>query len=126
MFGLTAKWQIMLAEYLIVITVVFGAAWWVYDKGYSQCEQDKAVAQAKADKAQQDKYNLVAQQYEDLKNTRQQNVNTITHEITRITEKPIYNVSCIDDSGRMLINDALAGRKYSGSTSGSMPTVTTP
>lgn len=126
MFGLTATWQIKLAEYLIVIAVVFGAALWVYDKGYSQCEQDKAVAQARADKVQQEKYDKVAAQYEDLKNTRQQNVNTITHEITRITEKPIYNVSCIDDSGRMLINDALAGRKYSGESDATLPATSTP
>lgn len=115
MFGLTATWQIKLAEYLIVIAVLFGVTWYVWDKGGDYRENQIAISQAKADKAQQDKYDKVAADYETLKNTRQQNVNTITHEITRITDKPIYNVSCIDSDGRMLINDALAGRKYSGS-----------
>jgi len=118
MFNLIG-WQAKLAEYLIVIAVLCGVFYGVYHKGGEDARSEIAEEQAKADKAQQDKYNLVSQKYEDLKNTRQQNVNTITKEITHIIDKPIYNVQCIDDSGRMLINDALAGRaatKQSGTT----------
>lgn len=112
MFGLTG-WQAKIAEWLIVIAVLVGVFYGVYHKGGEDARSEIAAEQAKADKAQQDKYNLVSQKYEDLKNTRQQNVNTITKEITHIIDKPIYNVQCIDDSGRMLINDALAGRAAS-------------
>ena len=125
MFGITNPIAIKLAEYLIVILIVCGAAYYVYEKGFDACNSEWTVKQAKADKKQQDKYDKIAADYETLKNTRQQNVNTITHEITRITDKPIYNVSCIDSDGRMLINDALAGRKYSGSTDTGVPTTAT-
>ena len=124
MFGLIG-WQAKLGEYLIVILVVAGVVFGVYHKGGVDKENEIAVEQAKVDKKQQEKYDKIAADYETLKNTRQQNVNTITHEITRITDKPIYNVSCIDSDGRMLINDALAGRKYSGSTDTGVPTTAT-
>lgn len=113
MFGLSG-WQIKLGEYLIVILFVAGVIFGVYHKGGVDKANEVAVEQAKADKKQQEKYDLVAQKYEDLKNTRQQNHDTITKEITHIIDKPIYATVCVDDSGRMLINDALAGRAYSG------------
>lgn len=115
MFGLVG-WQAKLGEYLIVILVVAGVVFGVYHKGGVDKENEIAVEQAKADKKQQEKYDKIAADYETLKNTRQQNANTITREITHIIDKPIYATACIDDSGRVLINDALAGRKYSGST----------
>ncbi len=112
MFGLVSTWQIRLAEYLIVIVVLCGVAYGIYHKGGEDRAASIATEQAKADNAQREKYDKISSDYEELKNKRQQNVNTITKEITHIIDKPVYNVQCIDDSGRMLINDALAGRAY--------------
>ena len=48
MFGLTNPFAIKIAEYLIVIAIVCGAFYYVYDKGYQACESADMIKQAKA------------------------------------------------------------------------------
>ena len=109
MFGMTGI-AAKLGEYLIVILVVAGVMFGVYYKGGVDMKNEIALEQAKADSELTKKYEKVSSDYEDLKNKRQQNANTITREITRVIEQPIYSTVCVDDTGRMLINDALSGR----------------
>lgn len=109
MFGITNPFTIKIAEYLIVIAVVFGAAWYVYSKGWDACDAEHLVKQSKANEELQAKYDKVSSDYEDLKKKRVENANTITREITKVIEQPIYSNVCISDDGRMLINAALSG-----------------
>jgi hypothetical protein len=109
MFGLTGI-AAKLCEYLIVILVVAGVMFGVYHKGGVDMKDSIELAQKEADKLQQDKYDKISSDYEELKNKRQQNANTIVREITKVIEQPIYSTVCVDDTGRMLINDALSGR----------------
>ena len=110
MFGLLG-WQAKLGEYLIVIAVFFGIGYYVYDSGYKQCTEDMIAKQAKADKIQQDKYNTIAQELEDTKKNREDNVRTITKTVSKIIEKPVYTNNCLDNSGLSIANQAISGRK---------------
>lgn len=112
MFGLTATWQIKLAEYLIVIAVVFGAAWYVYNKGFDACNQQWIVKQAQINKEQQDKYNAVATKLENTKAERIVQTNTITKIVPQIVERDVYHNVCIDSQGMDVINKALKGEAY--------------
>ncbi|MDK1683461.1 hypothetical protein [Acinetobacter terrestris] len=72
-----------------------------------QQEVDKAVrpfkdaeqeAQARAQKAGED--------YEQTKETERVRTETITREVQKIVERPVYINTCIDDDGVRLINEA--------------------
>ena len=71
--------------------------------------QEVATAQEKVDKAQQDKYDKLAQELEDTKKKRQENVRTITKTVEKIIDNPIYRNVCISDSGLSVANAAIKG-----------------
>lgn len=122
MFGLVGI-PAKIGEYLIVVLVVGAVALGIYHKGASDKENELAAEQLEAIKTQQLKYDKISTEFEEFKNKRQQNANTITREFTKVVEQPIYSTTCISDDGRVLINDAIAGR--SASTSKSDPTLQT-
>lgn len=111
MFGLTATWQIKIAEYLVVFAVLFGIAYYIYDKGYNAADQKWQVAQAQANAAAQAKYNLVAQQLEVAKADRIVQTQYITKTVTKLVDRPVYQNICLDQDGMDVINKALSGVK---------------
>lgn len=112
MFGLTTTWQIKIAEYVIVIAVVFGAAWWVYDKGYDACDKEWIVKEVKATQEAQKKYDDVAAKLESTKAERIVQTNTITKIVPQIVEHEVYKNVCLDQQGLDVINKALKGESY--------------
>lgn len=111
MFGLTATWQIRIAEYLVVIAVVMGMFWYVYDKGYTASDNKWQVAQAQANTEAQKKFNDVAQQLEVAKADRVIQTQYITKTVTKLVDRPVYQNVCIDNQGLDIINKALSGAK---------------
>ena len=109
MFNLIG-WQAKAAEYLIVIALVFGAFFYVWHKGYEQCELDNIVAVAKAKQEQQDRYDVLAKKLEDTKAERIVQTNTITKIVDKIVERPIYSEKCVDEDGVNVINKAINGQ----------------
>ncbi len=74
--------------------------------------QTNAVAKAikpfeAAVKEQQDKLNQASADYETLKSERQVKTETVTREIQKIIERPIYSNICIDDDGLHKINSLI-------------------
>jgi hypothetical protein len=95
-------------EFILALTLLSGAYFYVYHKGYEAKADEVAVAQAKADKAQQDRYNLVAEKYETLKNTRNENARTIIKQVEKIVDRPVYiDHDCIDTDGLSIANSAI-------------------
>ena len=75
-------------------------------------EKAQAVAEAikpfeAAVKEQQDKLNQASADYETLKSERQVKTETVTREIQKIIERPIYSNICIDDDGLYKINSLI-------------------
>ena len=124
MFNLIG-WQARLAEIALIAVLLITGYFYVHHKGYSEAMQDVAATQIKADKAQQDKYNLLAQELEDTKKKRQENVRTITKTVEKIIDNPIYRNVCISDSGLSVINASLKGEP-SPKLDDSLPAPTTP
>jgi hypothetical protein len=120
-------WQAKLAEYLIVIAVCLGISYFIWNKGYEACEDKHKIEQAVADKKQQDKYNLVAQELEETKKNREENVRTITKTVAKIVTRDIYrNVECLDADGMSVANQAISGRKIESQPSSTLSTNSTP
>lgn len=108
MFGLLG-WQARLAEIALIATLLTGGYFYVHHKGYNEALQEVAIAQEKVDKAQREKYDKLAQELEDIKKKRQENVRTITKTVEKIIDRPVYSNVCIDDSGLSVINASLKG-----------------
>ena len=64
-----------------------------------------------AEKAAQEKANEVSEQYEDSKEVERVKTETITREVQKIIERPIYINNCFDDDGVSAVNQA-AGINY--------------
>ena len=121
MFGLLG-WQARLGEAALIIALLVGAYFYVHHKGYSEAMQEVAIAQEKADKAQQEKYDKLAQELEDTKKKRQENVRTITKTVEKIIDRPIYRDNpCMDFDGLRVINSAIKG-EASSNNDAALPT----
>lgn len=108
MFGLLG-WQARIAEVVLIAGLLTGGYFYVHHKGYGEAMQDVAIAQEEVDKAQQEKYDKLAQELEDTKKKRQENVRTITKTVEKIIDRPVYSTVCLDDSGMHVINSAIKG-----------------
>lgn len=125
MFGLLG-WQARLAEIALIAALLTGGYFYVRHKGYSEAMQDVAIAQEKVDKAQREKYNKLAQELEDTKKKRQENVRTITKTVEKIIDNPVYINNCMDDSGLSIANKAISGRRVEPESDTALPTDSTP
>lgn len=112
MFGVTNPLAIKALEYLIVIVVVFGAFYYVYQRGFDACDAEWALKQNKANAELQAKYDALSNKYEDKKAERIVQTNTITKIVPQIVEREVYKNVCIDEQGRDVINKALKGESY--------------
>ena len=67
------------------------------------------VEQAEEYKSSVEKGNQAAESLEVKKNEREIVYRTITKEVEKIVDRPVYRADCIDADGLRFINDALAG-----------------
>ncbi|WP_121774910.1 hypothetical protein [Acinetobacter bereziniae] len=78
--------------------------------------QAKCVAQIKAIEQQnlkalankQNKINKVSADYEQLKSEQRVKVETVTRDVQKIIDRPVYQSVCIDDDGLRIINSLIA------------------
>jgi uncharacterized protein YlxW (UPF0749 family) len=56
----------------------------------------------------QNKINKVSADYEQLKSEQRVKVETVTREVQKIIERPVYNNVCIDDTGLQHINSLIS------------------
>ncbi|MDA0697655.1 MAG: hypothetical protein O2793_14755 [Proteobacteria bacterium] len=70
-------------------------------------------AQVEALAKQQDKVNKVSADYEKLRSEQRAKVETVTREVQKIVERPIYLNRCIDDVGLQQINSLIQARDSS-------------
>lgn len=64
-------------------------------------DQQKALVE------KQNKINKVSADYEQLKSEQRVKVETVTREVQKIIERPVYQSVCIDDDGLRIINSLI-------------------
>ena len=57
----------------------------------------------------QNKINKVSADYEQIKSEQRVKVETVTHEVQKIIERPVYQRYCFDNNGVSAINSLVAG-----------------
>lgn len=78
----------------------------IYNKGYEAAERKHDYELAKARKKAEDAATMLEAQ----KSERRIVYETVTKEINKIVERPIYLSDCVDDDGLYAINQAIAGK----------------
>jgi hypothetical protein len=113
--------QAKLIAALALLIALIGSHWYVLNMGRRLERTDWLAAQIKADAAATSKYNAVAQQLESAKNERQIVTQTITKQVIKLVDRPVYLNSCLDDDGLLLAQAAITG-KNPGQPASAVPT----
>ncbi|WP_180644844.1 hypothetical protein [Acinetobacter bereziniae] len=115
LFIIISKWREILIGLLAFLLVVCLG---LLNSKTSQLNkaQAKCVAQIQSLEQQhlkalidkQNKINKVSADYEQLKSEQRVKVETVTREVQKIIERPVYNNVCIDDTGLQHINSLIS------------------
>lgn len=107
-----AKYRLALLAAAFVAAFVAGATvnGWRLSAKYDAERITAAKAAKEAYDAKAKQYNDAAQALEAAKNEREIVYRTITKQVEKVIERPVYRNACLDDSGLRIVNDALAGR----------------
>ena len=110
-----------LAIYTVVFTV--GAAFGVKFHAGITAQRDLATheAQAKATAKKLDRGDKAAVGHEADKSQIRTEFVTITQEVERVVEKPVYRNMCFDDDGLRLLGNAIAGRPAASQPAPALP-----
>src|SRR5690606_4473880 len=120
MSGFIAKFYELIIYFLLALLVVVAVwgGWQKYKRTQAENQvlnaeltcQDKINKKLKpyidAEKKAQELANKAGEQYEGAKEVERVKTETITREVQKIIERPVYINTCIDDDGVRLINEA--------------------
>lgn len=106
------RWSLIVVLYIVILCQLFQANRLAGDlrKAETTC-QDKINKKLKpyidAEKKAQELANEAGEEYEESKEVERVKTETITREVQKIVERPVYiHTSCFDDDGVRLINEA--------------------
>jgi hypothetical protein len=104
----------MLVQLKIAMAVALAVfLWWgcdtIGDRAVDKYKASQVALQAKVDKAQQDKYDTLAANYEASKSQKEVVYKTLTNTVERIVKEPANQVPCLTPEGVEVANKALQG-----------------
>lgn len=91
------------------VAAVAGALWWTYSSGYDAGYDARIVEEQEVQGEQEVQEAAASTSLEGDREKVRTVYRTITEEIERVVEKPVYRDMCLDDDGLRLANAALAG-----------------
>lgn len=103
------KWLVGLLLASLLLSGIGFSYKWVYDKGMEHQQSLSMVAQVQANKEAMVKYDRIVVELEDERKKSKIVYRTITKEVEKIVDRPIYSSQCFDSDGVRLYNDALKG-----------------
>jgi hypothetical protein len=110
-----------LAAALIAAAVAATGAWKVQDWRYGAKEADRQARLAKEQIRRADRIDTAASDHERDKAEIRIEYETITKEVERVVEKPIYRDMCLDADGLRVLSDAIHGADPAGEPAGTVP-----
>lgn len=110
------KFKYWVAIAILFILWVFQIAYTNHLAGQLKDADSKCIAKIKvieqkhlkALAAKQDQINKVSSDYEAEKSRQRMQVETVTREVQKIIDRPVYQQHCFDDTGMQLINSLIA------------------
>jgi hypothetical protein len=110
-----------LAAALIAAAVASVGAWKVQDWRYGAKEAQRLESAAKEQARRADRIDVAATGHERDKDGIRTEFITITEEVERVVEKPVYRDVCLDADGLRVLSDAIRGTDPAGQPAGAVP-----
>jgi len=103
----TAQLKIMAA--IILAGLLFLGYNYIGARAVNIYKAEQLVLQLKVNKEKQDKYDVLAEKYEGILNSRKVKVEYVDRVVTKVIEKPVYQNVCFEQEGLEAVNKALRG-----------------
>ena len=109
----TLKLKLAAAGAALVLTL--GTGWWLRGLQVKAATVDQTKAQAHADVQQAQRTSEAVQQHAQVKTETEIRYVTVTREVEKLVERPVYLQQCLDDDGLRALNAQIAGADAPGS-----------
>lgn len=104
-----ATLKFKLAAIGTTLALTFGAGWWLRGLQVKAATVDQTQAQAKADLRQAERTSTAVQQHAQVRTETEIRYVTVTKEVEKLVERPVYLERCMDDDGLRIINAQILG-----------------
>lgn len=96
------------------LVLAFGAGWWLRGLQVKAAIVDQTQAQAQADVRQAERTSTAVQKHAQAKTETEIRYVTVTREVEKLVERPVYLQQCLDDDGVRIINAQILGTNTPG------------
>ena len=110
-----ATLKLKLAAIGVALVLAFGAGWRLRGIKTKAATVDQVQAQAKADVQQAQRTSEAVQQHAQVKTETEIRYVTVTREVEKLVERPVYLERCMDDDGVRILNAQILGADAPGS-----------
>ena len=98
----------------VALVLAFGAGWWLRGLQVKAATVDQTKAQAQADVKQAQRTSEAVQTHAKVKTETEIRYVTVTREVEKLVERPVYLERCMDDDGLRVLNAQILGTNPPG------------
>ena len=98
----------------VALVLAFGAGWWLKGLQVKAATVDQTKAQAQADVKQAQRTSEAVQTHAKVKTETEIRYVTVTREVEKLVERPVYLERCMDDDGLRVLNAQILGTNPPG------------
>lgn len=108
------KLKLAICASVIALGLAFGTGWWLRGLQVKAATVDQTKAQAQADVQQAQRTSTAVQQHAQAKTETEIRYVTVTREVEKLVERPVYLERCMDDDGLRVLNGQILGTNSPG------------
>lgn len=109
-----ATLKLKLAAIGTALVLAFGAGWWLRGLQVKAATVDQTKVQAQADVQQAQRTSEAVQAHAQAKTETEIRYVTVTREVEKLVERPVYLERCLDDDGLRALNAQILGTDAPG------------
>ena len=111
------KLKLAICASVIALGLAFGAGWWLRGLQVKAATVDQTKVQAQADVQQAQRTSEAVQIHAEKKTETEIRYVTVTREVEKLVERPVYLERCLDDDGLRALNTQITGADTPGTGS---------
>ena len=108
------KLKIAICAAVTALGLAFGTGWWLRGLQVKAAMVKQTQAQAQADVQQAQRTSTAVQQHAQTKTETEIRYVTVTREVEKLVERPVYLERCMDDDGLRVLNGQILGTNSPG------------
>ncbi len=108
------KLKIAICAAVIALGLAFGTGWWLRGLQVKAATVDQTKVQAQADVQQAQRTSEAVQIHAEKKTETEIRYVTVTREVEKLVERPVYLERCMDDDGLRVLNAQILGTNSPG------------